>query len=83
MSSHSEDGEYTILKRGTWAHVLNEEIWRKVKSSCTLCFKRAKVYPNTISKYVVIMCHNDDSEIQVVQASDEEQAPDSHTSYGE
>ena len=58
ISSHSEDREYTILKRGTWAHVLNEEIWRKVKSSCTLSFKRAKVYPNNISnRYVDIIGH--------------------------
>lgn len=37
--------EYTILKRGAWTHVVYEEIWKNIKTSCTLRFRRAKMFP--------------------------------------
>lgn len=44
--------EYTILKPGTWTHVVNQGIWKEVTSTCTITFKRAKVYPRTVSCFI-------------------------------
>lgn len=45
---------YTILKRGTWTHIVNQGIWNEIKSSCTFIFKRAKVYPDQVSSFIKI-----------------------------
>ncbi|GAA6084538.1 golgin subfamily A member 6-like protein 22 isoform X1 [Tachysurus ichikawai] len=33
-------------------HVINHQIWQKVKCFCTFAFKRAKVYPSATEKYI-------------------------------
>lgn len=46
--TQSHERSYTVFRRGMWTHALNKKIWETIKSPCTLCFKRAKVYPNSL-----------------------------------
>lgn len=48
-------GEDTTLRPGTWTHIMNDHIWKKVKNTCTFVFQRAKVYPTV---------HNNDIDIR-------------------
>lgn len=38
--------DYFVLKRGTWTHVLNSQIWKTIRLRCTFAFKRCKINPN-------------------------------------
>lgn len=57
--------EYTILKRGAWTHVLYEEIWKNIKTSCTLRFRRAIFFPNVASRYIDIIGHCTECDAQL------------------
>ncbi len=57
--------EYTILKRGAWTHVLYEEIWKNIKTSCTLRFRRATFFPNVASRYINIIVHCTECDAQL------------------
>ena len=63
--------QYTILKRGTWTHLLNQKIWESTKSPCTITFKRAKVYPNSLSKPIDITgyCTECNARLSIVSES--------------
>ena len=55
--AQSNERHYTILKRGSWTHTLNQKIWSSIKCPCTLSFKRAKVHPYSPSRCLVITGH--------------------------
>jgi hypothetical protein len=53
---------YMTLKPGVWTDIINKEVWKKGKFKCAWAFKRAKVFPNSITNYLVIVgkctkCH--------------------------
>lgn len=52
--SPTQKREYTILKPGTWTHIINDLIWKKIKNTCTLVFRRAKVHPTVNNNYLDI-----------------------------
>ncbi|KAF5904350.1 NOF-FB transposable element, partial [Clarias magur] len=52
--SPTQKREYTVLKPGSWTHIVNDQIWKRVKSNCTFVFKRAKVHPSATNNYIVI-----------------------------
>lgn len=52
--SPTQKRDYTVLKPGSWTHIVNDQIWKAIKSTCTFVFKRAKVYPSATSNYIVI-----------------------------
>ena len=70
-NTNGQTRQYTILKRGTWTHLLNQNIWESTKSPCTITFKRAKVYPNSLSKPIDITgyCTECNARLSIVSES--------------
>lgn len=57
--------EYTILKHGAWAHILYEEIWKNIKTSCTHKIHERIFFPTVASHCIDIIGHCTECDTQL------------------